>query len=248
MNSVHDVRKLGKHKTRNKFTKEEDQRLTQLVEKIGSNSKWAEIASHMVNRTARQCRDRWNFYLSPERNTTEWSSSEEAQLLELYNKFGTSWSKIAQFFPGRTNAAVRNRVIALQRIDAKKEVDSHFHRDDPRIEMSGYSSDSSPNEIKQTPIGEFPTRLISTNQLPIMTPMQNDCTPKFIHHDICIDKPLITGPAVISPTVPIRSSPPILQGPNKPRLPSLIPQNPAISSTFFLPMFTAPNITTKPLF
>ena len=50
---------------RAKFTKEEDEMLKNLVENFGDNN-WQVISSKMPGRNSRQCRERWQNYLSPD--------------------------------------------------------------------------------------------------------------------------------------------------------------------------------------
>ena len=63
-----------------KFTPEEDDKLREIVEQIGTSS-WPNVAKYLKGRTSRQCRDRWNHYLSPQANLTEWSADDEELLL-----------------------------------------------------------------------------------------------------------------------------------------------------------------------
>jgi hypothetical protein len=48
-----------------RFQPQEDQRLMDLVMRYGCQS-WPCIADYMPQRNARQCRDRWNYYLMPQ--------------------------------------------------------------------------------------------------------------------------------------------------------------------------------------
>ena len=96
-----------------KFTPREDEMLKEAVEKFHKN--WAQIAQALGNRTARQCRDRWNYYLCPDTNLEEFSPEDDQRLLNLFTQFGNKWSLIAPHFEGRTSACVRNRCLKLQR-------------------------------------------------------------------------------------------------------------------------------------
>ena len=98
--------------SRRKFSKEEDEKLKNLVSIIGI-SDWQNIAAHMENRNSRQCRERWKHYLSPSVSNDPWSESEDKLLCEKYNELGPRWSKIAKFFPKRTDITVKNRWISL---------------------------------------------------------------------------------------------------------------------------------------
>ena len=56
------------------------------------------VAKQMPNRTTRQCREHWNYYLNPNINKDPWTSEEEALLLEKQGEFGNKWSQISKFF------------------------------------------------------------------------------------------------------------------------------------------------------
>jgi hypothetical protein len=97
---------------RHKFAPEEDELLRNLVTQLGS-SDWTAIAAHFHNRTARQCRERWRHYVSPEVVVGSWSESDDQMLMRKVAEFGPRWSAIAQLFPGRTDIGVKNRYISL---------------------------------------------------------------------------------------------------------------------------------------
>jgi hypothetical protein len=62
--------------SRHKFTPDEDELLRTLVAQLGG-SDWNAISVHFHNRTARQCRDRWRHYISPELLTGNWTEAED---------------------------------------------------------------------------------------------------------------------------------------------------------------------------
>ena len=98
--------------SRRKFTNEEDEKLKNLVSTYGAGD-WRNIAAHMDNRNARQCRERWKHYLSPSVSNGPWTESEDELLREKYNELGSQWSRIAKFFPTRTDITVKNRWISM---------------------------------------------------------------------------------------------------------------------------------------
>ena len=105
-----------------KFTHAEDQVLKELVKADGPND-WNAISSHFVNRNARQVKERWEYYLSPNVNNGPWSPEEDAILIQKYNELGSKWTVISKCLKGRTNTCCKNRWITMQR-NASKEAES----------------------------------------------------------------------------------------------------------------------------
>lgn len=99
---------------RYKFSDAEDQRLSQLVSIYGTRS-WGTIASMMQGRSSRQCRDRWNHYLSPSANNEEWTDDEDLVIINQLKLVGKQWTYISSLLAGRTSIAVRNRACKLSR-------------------------------------------------------------------------------------------------------------------------------------
>ncbi|EAX94729.1 Myb-like DNA-binding domain containing protein [Trichomonas vaginalis G3] len=119
-----------------KFSPEEDETLKKLVQTHGTN-KWSLISKLLKCRTARQCRDRWNHYLSNNSEQIPWTENEDAKLLRLHNEIGPKWTIIATYFEGRNSVTIRNRCCRLIRRMNSKKNKKH-------IEASNSSSDESP--------------------------------------------------------------------------------------------------------
>ena len=100
--------------SRKKFTPEEDQQLRTLVEVNGFKD-WKIVSSFMQNRTARQCRERYNDYLNPALNKGEWTIDEEKKLIELIQQYGKKWSFLKKFFNGRSDVNLKNHWPVLER-------------------------------------------------------------------------------------------------------------------------------------
>ncbi|EAX86547.1 Myb-like DNA-binding domain containing protein [Trichomonas vaginalis G3] len=66
---------------RTKFSPAEDDILRSIVQKFGAR-KWNTIAQYLPGRTARQCRDRFRNYLSPDLKNGPWSREEDIMLIE----------------------------------------------------------------------------------------------------------------------------------------------------------------------
>lgn len=135
---------------RSKFTESEDQYLLALVNRFGTKS-WSTISSIMRSRTSRQCRDRWNHYLSPTTNKDDWSTEEDEVIIEQLKKVGKQWTYIASLLPGRTSIAVRNRSCKLAR---RRDTDSYvrnllkdeYKKKSERICFVPEPSDSKPSQ------------------------------------------------------------------------------------------------------
>lgn len=113
MSRVHQMQG-NKRGPKAKFTPAEDAVLKDLVAQHGERN-WKLIASNMVNRNARQCRNRWTFYLSPHVNHTSWTQEEEEKLVTLICKLGPHWVQIARFFAGRTDTQIKNKWNVIKR-------------------------------------------------------------------------------------------------------------------------------------
>lgn len=96
------------------WTKEEDSLLTEWVEAQGPN-KWAQAASAIKGRSGKQIRERWFNHLDPRLKHSKWTSSEDEQIFNLYQKFGSSWSKIAKGMQGRPENSIKNRFYSTLR-------------------------------------------------------------------------------------------------------------------------------------
>lgn len=104
-----------------KFTKEEDCKLIELVEKYGTDQ-WSVIARNMNDRNGRQCRVRWKKYLSPDIDNRPWSREEDDLLLEKVKILGSQWANISTFFPKRTDINIKHRYrLLLRKKDKRKE-------------------------------------------------------------------------------------------------------------------------------
>ncbi|MDR2412573.1 MAG: hypothetical protein LBD66_03135 [Holosporales bacterium] len=99
---------------RRSFSPEEDAQLVQLVS--DGLRDWRVIAQRVKARNARQCRERYNNYLSPEAreaNSRLWTEGECLSLIRLYEQLGPRWSQIAQLLSGRMPIDVRNKFRAI---------------------------------------------------------------------------------------------------------------------------------------
>jgi hypothetical protein len=71
--------------------------------------KWGRLAALLPGRLGKQCRERWLNHLDPGVNREPWTAGEDAVLMDLHERFGNGWTKIAESLPGRTANAIKNR-------------------------------------------------------------------------------------------------------------------------------------------
>jgi hypothetical protein len=95
------------------WTNEEDEFLKSLLERYGKN--WSIISKFMPSRNGKQIRDRFLNYLDPDIYKEKFSSEEDAKILELYSRYGSSWSQISKYMKGRTADLIKNRFYSALR-------------------------------------------------------------------------------------------------------------------------------------
>jgi hypothetical protein len=104
---------------RHNFSEHEDELLRELVEEFG-NDDWSSVAEELQGRSPRQCKERWNHYLSPDLVQGKWSQEEDELLTGLVKKHGTKWKLLEHYFAGRTDTNIKNRYNVLARREAKQ--------------------------------------------------------------------------------------------------------------------------------
>merc|ERR1712151_1193135 len=104
-----------------KWTTEEDAKLRQLcmAHQCKNERVWGLISKEMgYARNHKQCRDRWCNHLDPSLRHGPWTSEEDAQLLDLHERFshfGNKWKKIAAALAGRSSQRIRRRFAQLEK-------------------------------------------------------------------------------------------------------------------------------------
>lgn len=127
--------------SRHKFSIDEDNALRNLVNEHGTTN-WRFIAENMTtNRTARQCRDRWKNYLMPGIKSAPWTPEEDQLLEEKYAALGSQWSRIAKFFPNRTDINVKNRWATRN---------GRVNKAQPIMDMHGTNMNDNTNTVTMT--------------------------------------------------------------------------------------------------
>jgi hypothetical protein len=140
---------------KDKFTPEEDNCLCRLIELHGT-SDWTFIALQIPNRNRRQCRERWENYLSPSVKNAPWTADEEMMLAAMFDEEGPCWRRIAACFNGRTDINVKNHWRLMhrrtrrgwkgnpRRKSDREQPDEHclvFEDDPPRLDANEWGWD-----------------------------------------------------------------------------------------------------------
>lgn len=154
----------GIGRTRQTFSKFEDEKLKELVMQHGERN-WGTIAACMKNRTAHQCRERYKNHLSPKIKNDPWSQEEETFLERMYAEYGPKWSKIARFFSSRSDLNIKNHWNTMinrrsreQRIFREKN--NYYQRIDSTIE--NYIVPPIPNYPYETVQYQQPYEIVHT--------------------------------------------------------------------------------------
>ncbi|OHT10558.1 Myb-like DNA-binding domain containing protein [Tritrichomonas foetus] len=143
---------------RTKFTDIEDIKLLSIVRQMDKIN-WKSVSAMMGNRSARQCRERYNNYLSPTVQNKTWTPEEEELLLQSYDKYGPQWSLMTKFFKNRAAVNIKNHYAKLASNRQNKSKTNN------EITETDYSEVSdSPIEFKDDQVQDFP--LLEENYLP----------------------------------------------------------------------------------
>lgn len=92
-----------------KWTREEDEKLADLVEKYKGRS-WKKISQELNGRSSIQCLHRWSKILKPGLVKGPWTPEEDRMLINYVNYYGaTDFSECSKIIQGRNNKQCRER-------------------------------------------------------------------------------------------------------------------------------------------
>lgn len=105
--------KIDPNLNHGRWTLSEDQAFEEAVHFFSAKN-WQEISEYVGTRTALQCKERYELkFLNPDKYKN-WTIQEDKKLLDLVDKYGGQWSKIAACeFPGRTDHSCLFRYTKL---------------------------------------------------------------------------------------------------------------------------------------
>ena len=166
-------------KKKDRFTKEEDNRLCTIIEILGVKE-WVSVAKMMGTKNWRQCKERWNQFLNPSINKDGWTEEEDDLLIRLHEKYGSKWSLMVSHFKGRPRLQIRNRYnLLMKKQKWKQEIGSPFmvnpSMDEPII-VSAIMEENIISPIMPEPIPE--PIMVSPMPEPITDPitdLEQDC-------------------------------------------------------------------------
>lgn len=105
--------KNNSHARSLKWSKEEDQKLTDAVKLFG-NCNWQQVADILGERTGQQCLHRWQKSLNPVIKRQRWNTEEDTLLERAVHLYGAgNWTKIQRLIPGRTDMQCRERWVNI---------------------------------------------------------------------------------------------------------------------------------------
>ncbi|POO01780.1 MYB transcription factor [Trema orientale] len=120
------------------WLEEEDERLVSYV-KLKGEKRWDALAKASgLRRSGKSCRLRWLNYLRPNLKHGQISVEEENIILQLQERWGNKWSKIARRLPGRTDNEIKNywRTHLRKKLTRVQEGNSRYELEKAKEDIS----------------------------------------------------------------------------------------------------------------
>ncbi|KAG8365252.1 hypothetical protein BUALT_Bualt18G0084900 [Buddleja alternifolia] len=193
----------------------EDLRLTTFIQKHG-HSNWRSLPNQAgLLRCGKSCRLRWINYLRPDVKRGNFTPQEEQTIINLHNSIGNKWSKIASYFPGRTDNEIKNVWNThLKKRLAKKSNNNINYSTSPSFTSSSITTSDDQNtsenpeflkkistahpsddhnEAKENSVFDSPTSSYASS---FSNPIQEDKTP---NEALGFSRPGIINPGAYNP-------------------------------------------------
>mmetsp|Transcript_8962 Transcript_8962/g.14594 ORF Transcript_8962/g.14594 Transcript_8962/m.14594 type:complete len:279 (+) Transcript_8962:151-987(+) len=115
------------------WSPDEDKILREAMErdvdqKIGWN-----IAAENLNRSSKQCRERWVNHLDPAIRKSKWTTEEDEELMQYHDMFPGKWAAIAKQLKRRSQNQVKVRVRTILREGRRERPSRGLQDDDPLL-------------------------------------------------------------------------------------------------------------------
>lgn len=104
--------KINPNHKKGKWSEEEDNVIKELVSRYGYD--WAKISFIIKNRSSKQIRSRYIYYLENTLVKSEFTKEEDALIRKLFPVLKNNWAKYINYLPNRSAKIIQNRYRILK--------------------------------------------------------------------------------------------------------------------------------------